>query len=182
MARSNTARSSVALLVAGAALLCMHPEPPLAAAAGAPRPHIVQIVADDLGYDDLGHDSVMGNSGKSSSPNINELMDNGIILSDYYTCVTACLPACLPARPTDPGTAMRNAAPVRATAAAAARGLCGPGRAPSLPAAGRLARWGPEGGSGSPAPAAQHDCPFPGAAPRGGRSGTRCARRRGPAF
>eukprot|EP01043_Picozoa_sp_COSAG02_P049809 COSAG02_NODE_5042_length_4700_cov_4.582790_6_plen_165_part_00 len=39
----------------------------------------------DLGYDDLGHDSVMGNSGKSYSPNINKLMDDGIILHDYYT-------------------------------------------------------------------------------------------------
>ena len=41
------------------------------------------VVADDLGYDDLGHDSVMGNSGKSISPNINKLMDDGIILHDY---------------------------------------------------------------------------------------------------
>jgi hypothetical protein len=36
-------------------------------------------------YDDLGHDSIMGNSGKSLSPNINTLMDEGIILHDYYT-------------------------------------------------------------------------------------------------
>ena len=41
------------------------------------------VVADDLGYDDLGHESVMGNSGKSISPNINKLMDDGIILHDY---------------------------------------------------------------------------------------------------
>jgi hypothetical protein len=54
-------------------------------AVAAPRAHIIQVVADDLGYDDLGHDSVMGNSGKSLSPNINKLMDDGIILHDYYT-------------------------------------------------------------------------------------------------
>ena len=28
------------------------------------KPHIMQIVADDLGYDDLGHDSIMGNKGQ----------------------------------------------------------------------------------------------------------------------
>lgn len=56
-----------------------------AAAVVGPRAHIIQVVADDLGYDDLGHDSVMGNSGKSISPNINKLMDDGIILHDYYT-------------------------------------------------------------------------------------------------
>ena len=38
-----------------------------------------------VGYDDLGHGSVMGNGGVTHSPNINALMDNGIILHDYYT-------------------------------------------------------------------------------------------------
>lgn len=43
------------------------------------------LLRTDLGYDDLGHDSVMGNGGKTFSPNINKLMDDGIILHDYYT-------------------------------------------------------------------------------------------------
>jgi arylsulfatase B len=53
--------------------------------AAANPPHILHIVADDLGYDDLGHGSVMGNSGKSLTPNLNSLIDGGIALHDYYT-------------------------------------------------------------------------------------------------
>ena len=48
-------------------------------------PHILHVVADDLGYDDLGHSGVMGNNGKSQTPNINELIDSGIALHEYYT-------------------------------------------------------------------------------------------------
>jgi arylsulfatase A-like enzyme len=48
-------------------------------------PNILHIVADDLGYDDLGHNSVMGNGGKSLTPNINELIDTGVALHEYYT-------------------------------------------------------------------------------------------------
>jgi arylsulfatase A-like enzyme len=36
----------------------------------------------------------MGNSGKSISPNINKLMDDGIILHDYYTVRAACARCC----------------------------------------------------------------------------------------
>lgn len=40
-------------------------------------------VADDLGYDDLGHDSVLGNSGKTHTPAINALIDDGIAFHEY---------------------------------------------------------------------------------------------------
>ena len=72
-----------ALCAAALASLSAAPASAAPAAAAPPRAHIVMVVADDLGYDDLGHDSVMGNSGKSISPNINKLMDDGIILHDY---------------------------------------------------------------------------------------------------
>jgi hypothetical protein len=47
--------------------------------------NIMHIVADDLGYDDLGHNSLMGNGGKSLTPNINSLIDTGIAFHEYYT-------------------------------------------------------------------------------------------------
>jgi hypothetical protein len=48
-------------------------------------PHIIHVVADDLGFDDLGHDSMMGNAGISLTPNINELIDTGVAMHEYYT-------------------------------------------------------------------------------------------------
>lgn len=43
--------------------------------------HIVQVVADDLGYNDLG----FMNGGKTVTPNIDSLRREGILLTDYYT-------------------------------------------------------------------------------------------------
>ena len=55
---------------------------PALAAAGAPqRPHVLHIVADDLGYDDLGH----FNGGKTHTPAIDALIGGGIALSAYNT-------------------------------------------------------------------------------------------------
>ena len=53
--------------------------------ATAAQPNIVMIVADDLGYDDLGHDSLVGNNGRTFTPHINDLMDQGVVLEEYYT-------------------------------------------------------------------------------------------------
>ena len=57
----------------------------LASSVHALKPHIVMIVADDLGYDDLGHNSVMGNNGTTLTPAINSLIDSGLQLAEYYT-------------------------------------------------------------------------------------------------
>ena len=54
-------------------------------AVAAAKPHIVMVVADDLGYDDLGHGSVMGNNGTTITPNINALINGGLQLAEYYT-------------------------------------------------------------------------------------------------
>ena len=45
------------------------------------RPHIVQIVADDLGYHDLG----FLNGGATITPEIDALVADGVRLTDYYT-------------------------------------------------------------------------------------------------
>ncbi len=43
--------------------------------------HIVQVVADDLGYNDLG----FMNNNKTITPTINKLAHDGVLLTDYYT-------------------------------------------------------------------------------------------------
>jgi len=45
-----------------------------------PRPHLVQIVADDLGYNDLGY----FNGGKTITPTIDGLLQGGVFLSNFY--------------------------------------------------------------------------------------------------
>lgn len=79
MVEFNHLRTSVVVVCAIVGITCA------GSAVKPPHPHILQIVADDLGYDDLGHDSIMGNSGRTFTPNINKLMDEGVIFHDYYT-------------------------------------------------------------------------------------------------
>ena len=52
-----------------------------AASAAASNASVVFILADDLGYQDLGH----FNGAKTLTPSINALISSGIYLSDYYT-------------------------------------------------------------------------------------------------
>ena len=66
------ARAAGALLL----LLCL-----AGAASAAPKPHILQIVADDLGKNDLG----IRNGNKTITPAIDNLINEGVTLSAYYT-------------------------------------------------------------------------------------------------
>ncbi|XP_067945659.1 arylsulfatase B-like isoform X2 [Watersipora subatra] len=52
------------------------------------RPHIIMMMADDLGWNDVGF-----NGGKIKTPNMDALARNGIILNNYYTA-----PNCGPSR------------------------------------------------------------------------------------
>jgi arylsulfatase A len=74
-------------LVIAATVLCM-----LAGArqhAQAPRPNIIFIQADDLGYGDL---SVYGQS-RFQTPSIDRLAKNGIRFTNYYAGTTVCAPS-----------------------------------------------------------------------------------------
>lgn len=59
-----------------------------AAASAASRPNIVLIMADDLGYSDLGC-----YGGEIETPNVDRLAADGLRFTQFYTC-----PSCLPAR------------------------------------------------------------------------------------
>src|SRR6186713_3252590 len=61
----------------------------LKAAAQNTRPNIVYILADDLGYGDIG---VMGQQ-KIETPNIDKLAANGLLFKNYYA-----FPVCAPSR------------------------------------------------------------------------------------
>ncbi len=88
-----------ALLVLGSCQRSEAPAQPSAAAASAPaqtaaptgltpgsRPNILLIVADDLGYQDLG---IFG--GDISTPNIDALFNSGVMLTNFYTA-SSCQP------------------------------------------------------------------------------------------
>ena len=49
--------------------------------ANSSRLNIIQIVADDLGYNDIGY----ANGNKSMTPHIDALIREGVELKDYYT-------------------------------------------------------------------------------------------------
>ncbi|XP_047141195.1 arylsulfatase B isoform X3 [Hydra vulgaris] len=53
------------------------------------KPHIILIVADDLGWNDIGFHG----SKEISTPNIDRLATNGVVLDNYYV-----LPICTPSR------------------------------------------------------------------------------------
>src|SRR3954452_22077536 len=58
---------------------------PCAAHAAAPKPNIVLILADDLGYSDLG---CYGS--EIRTPNIDRLAANGVRFTQFYNCTRCC--------------------------------------------------------------------------------------------
>ena len=56
--------------------------------ATAPPPHILFVVADDLGWSDVGF-----HGSKIQTPNIDKLASEGVVLDNYYV-----LPICTPTR------------------------------------------------------------------------------------
>jgi arylsulfatase A-like enzyme len=77
------------LLVACLALACGHASPPPEAAPPAPRPNIVFILADDLGYGDLG---CYGQS-MIATPEIDTLAEEGLRFTQVYAGSAVCAPS-----------------------------------------------------------------------------------------
>src|SRR6266853_4270007 len=67
--------------------ICLHPSP--AAAAEAPRPNIVFLLCDDLGYGDVG---CFGQK-KIRTPNIDRLAAGGMRLTVHYSGNAVCAPS-----------------------------------------------------------------------------------------
>lgn len=70
-------------------LLCAAASPVFGAAAGAAKPNVLILLADDLGYADVGF-----NGGRTiKTPNLDRLAATGVTLSDFRAC-----PMCSPTR------------------------------------------------------------------------------------
>ena len=69
------------VVVAATALAAQRAQQQQRPAAASPQPLIVQVVADDLGYNDLGY----ANGGKTHTPHIDAAVQQGIKLTAYHT-------------------------------------------------------------------------------------------------
>ena len=67
---------------------CAQPAQPIAAQKGAARPNIVFILADDLGYKDLG----CYGSTFYDTPNLDKLAGQGVLFTDAYAACPVCSP------------------------------------------------------------------------------------------
>lgn len=78
-------RAGLVMLVACSLAACLQPRGgnPLSATAANARPNILFILADDLGYADLG---VFGS--EIPTPHLDELARNGMLLTDFYAGMT----------------------------------------------------------------------------------------------
>ena len=56
-------------------------------AASAPKPHVLFVLADDLGHQNLGYSATAEAQPFAHSPNLDELVRDGVKLDRYYTCV-----------------------------------------------------------------------------------------------
>jgi arylsulfatase A-like enzyme len=70
-------------------LVALVPTLPLHAGAEAPRPNVVLIVADDLGYGDLGAYGAKD----LATPNIDRLAQEGLRFTDFYAVANTCSPS-----------------------------------------------------------------------------------------
>ena len=77
----------VALVILAA--WCLLPAPAAAQAAAARKPNIILVLADDLGYNELG---VYGQK-KIRTPNIDRLAQEGVRLTDHYSGSPVCAPS-----------------------------------------------------------------------------------------
>ena len=53
------------------------------------RPNVIVVVADDMGYGDLG----LFNEGRSSTPNLNAIAADGVCLTQHYSGSPVCAPS-----------------------------------------------------------------------------------------
>ena len=56
-------------------------------AASAPKPHVLFVLADDLGHQNLGYSATAEAQPFAHSPNLDALVADGVKLDRYYTCV-----------------------------------------------------------------------------------------------
>jgi hypothetical protein len=61
------------------------------------KPHVLFVVADDLGRNDLGHFNHI-----AETPTIDSLLESGIFLESYCECMAWCWPTSVPCRPAVP--------------------------------------------------------------------------------
>jgi len=80
-------RKSQKILVV--ALFCYHFCIPQVSAQNEPKPNIVYILADDLGYGDI---TILNNGSKINTPNIDNLAKNGVYFTDAHSNSSVCTP------------------------------------------------------------------------------------------
>lgn len=89
MSPTFTRRPCVYLLLAATLALAALPQARPASAADAERPNIIYVMADDLGYGDLG---CYGQQ-RIATPNLDQMAAEGLRMTDHYAGHTVCRPS-----------------------------------------------------------------------------------------